>query len=117
MAVPADHSSARRKRQIIQAKKRQLVPVASLELNERVPDMKKTTAAKAPRVSPLEDRPFAVLEEILDDAHHVRSRELAREHRSDVLPALDRLFGHLMADGALGVEGGERVHISSIERV
>src|SRR5262245_26676411 len=103
--------SPRRKRQVVQTEKRQLVPVPSLELNERISDMEEPTAAKTARISPFENGPFAILEEILHDAHHLGSRELARKHCPDLIPAVDRVLRHLMVDGELRVKSAEPIDV------
>jgi hypothetical protein len=51
----------------------------------------------------------------LDDAHHLRRRELSLEHRPDRVAALDRLLRHLMIDGILMIERGEPVRVPGVE--
>src|SRR4051812_37463166 len=86
---------------------RELVPVATLERDAAFDDAEEPAAAQPKRIAPLQDRPLAVLEQVLDDARHRGRRELALEHRADVRPPLDRRpLGHLMVDRVDGVQRG-----------
>ena len=89
-------SLLRRERQTVHAQERQLVPLAGLELDERAPHAEEAASAQSEGVPPLEDRPLAVLEQVLDDADHSCAREFSREHGPNGGLALDRRLGHLV---------------------
>lgn len=102
---------------MVHAKEGELVPVAPLKLDEGVADVKEAAASEAERIPPLENRPLTLFEEILDDAHHRCPGEFTLEHLPNRGPALDGLFGYLVIDGRVGVEGSERFGIAAVERL
>src|SRR5262245_11215912 len=99
----------------MQPQERQLVPVASLELDKRIPHMEETAPTKSKGVPPLQNRPLAILEQILDEAHHLRSRELACKHLATGCPTFDRRLCHLMVNRRLTVETGQRFYVGPVE--
>src|SRR5579862_1280433 len=79
--------------------------------------MKEAASPETLRVAPLEDRPLSILEEVLDDANHFRSREASRKHLADRIAALDGIFRNLMVDGIGGVECGQSFDVGAIKGV
>lgn len=104
-----------RNRQPVLPQEAQLVPVAALEGDLAVLHAEEAAAAQAQRVLPFQHGPLAVLEEVFHDAHHLGPGELRREHPPDGLPALHRLFRHLVVHGVLGIEGGHTVRVGGVE--
>lgn len=79
-----------RDREVVSPEKRELVPVAPLELNLAIVDLEEPAASKSERVTPFQNRPVAVLEDVLHNAHHFGALELGLEHPSDLVAPLHR---------------------------
>lgn len=77
--------------------------------------MKEPAPSKAERISPLKNRPLAILKEVLDDADHGGGSESSYKHATYVLSPLNRLFNILVIDRVFRVERNESVDISPIE--
>ncbi len=71
---------------------RELVPIAALKLDPAVDNVKEAATAKAERVLPFKNRPFAVFEQVLDDADHFGGGDsLSNMLRIFSFPATDSL--------------------------
>src|SRR5262245_18108689 len=77
--------------------------------------MEKTAAPKAQWILPLQDRPFAVFKNILDETNHVGRSERRGKHFSNGAPALHWRFRDLVIDGVIGVERRQAVQIGAVE--
>ena len=88
----------------MQLEEGQLVPIAALECDLAAEHVEKPASPEAQRVAPFEDRPFAVLEKIFDDADHFGCGEFPDEHGSDGVASFDRVLGHLVIDGIGAVQ-------------
>ena len=98
-------------RQALLPKKRQLVPVAALELDLVILDVEEPASSQAKWVTPFKDGPVSVLKEVVDDADHVCGCKAMDEHIANVLSALDWRLGNLVVDG-IG-----RIHFCETDRV
>jgi hypothetical protein len=79
--------------------------------------MEEAAAAQTKRISPFQDRPLAVLKDVLHDAYHLRSGEFVGEHLANSRAADDGSFSHLVVRSILAVQRGESCHIGSVESV
>ena len=104
-----------RQRQTVEAQKCQLVPIATLEGDPSINHVKEATPPQSERVTPLENRPFAFFEDVLDDANHLRRSKAGSEHLANGGTALDRSLSNLMVHGVISVETRECVYVGSIE--
>lgn len=95
----------------------QFVEVAPLEHDEAINDMEEPAPSEALRISPLEDRPFSVLKQVLDMAMHIGLTEVTKEHRPDGLATLGRFTNHLVVHSLLGIEGSQPIRIADVEGV
>ena len=93
----------------------EFVPVAPLEHDAAVKDVEEAAAPEPEGVPPLQDRPGAILEEVLDDAHHLGGPEAVGEHLPQGRPAGHRILRDLMVDGIFGVQGGQGLGIRAVE--
>lgn len=82
-----------------------------------VDEVKEPAAPQPQRVTPFQDRPLAVFEEVLDETHHAGPGESLGEHPADRLASLDRMLGHLVIDRGVIIAIGERVDVLPVERV
>jgi hypothetical protein len=80
----------------MEAKERQLVPVAALKGNLALAYMEDSAASQAHRIAPFEDRHVAVLKYVLRDANHLGGRKLSGKHRLDGSAAFNRILCDLM---------------------
>lgn len=80
------------------AQESQFIPVATLENNLTRNDMEESTASKPERISPFEDRPFTILENILNDADHFCRGKTSNKHVEDCCSSLNRRFRDLVID-------------------
>jgi hypothetical protein len=78
-------------------------------------DMEEAAASQTQRVTPLENGPFSVFEDVLNDTNHLRGGEPRLEHLSDGGPTMDRRLGDLVVDSVFRVEASQCFRVSSIE--
>src|SRR5262249_21824057 len=90
--------------QPMQFKKRKFVPIAPLKNDLIVDDMEKTAAPQAQRIPPLQNRPFTVLKQVLNDADHFCFGEPVHNHCPDRLPPFHWALRHLMVHRPLAVK-------------
>ena len=83
----------------MEAQKRQLVPIATLEGDPSIDHVKEATPPHSERITPLKDRPFPFFEDVLDDANHLRSNKAGGEHLANRGTAFDRSLSNLMVAG------------------
>lgn len=92
------------------------VPVSTLKAYLPVDDVKKTAATQAEGITPFENGPFAIFENMLDKADHLRQGKLAEKVGANRLPSLKlRSTSHLVVDGMLGIEIGQLISRGTIE--
>src|SRR5437667_3893317 len=72
--------SADLERKPVRLQEGEAVPISSLKGNLLVLDAEEAAPVQPERVFPLEDRPLAVLEDVLHDADHLRFGKIAGEH-------------------------------------
>jgi hypothetical protein len=99
----------------MQLKERQLVPVASLKDDLSADDMKKPATSQTKRVAPFENRPFAVFEEVLNDANHFCRAEALTKHPAYGFASFNRAFCYLVVDRLIAVEIRESIDVCSIK--
>ena len=102
-------------RQAVEAQKRQLVPIATLEGDPSIDHVKEATPPQSERVTPLEHRPFPFFEDVLDDEYHLCRSKAGRENLANSGTAFDRSLSNLVVHRVLGVETRECVYVGSIE--
>jgi hypothetical protein len=93
----------------------EVVPITALEPDATFHYLEEATPAEAHRISPLEDSPVAVLEQVLDDAGHIGFRELIPEHRVNGVFASYGLLNNLVIGRIVGIQIGDRVGIRPVE--
>src|SRR5574338_1221193 len=94
--APTCQDSRSRLPQSVEAEKTQLVPVAALEGDLALDDLKEAAAAQALGITPFENRPVAILEDVLGNADHLRLGKALGKHGPNGLAADHRLIGDLV---------------------
>ncbi len=97
-------SLAARHRKSSEPKKSELVPVAPLEDDLIVDDVEESAAPEPERVAPFQNGPFAILENLLDDASHVGRSEFCLKHRADILAADNGLLRNLVIGRIVSIQ-------------
>ena len=100
---------------VVRLQERKAIPIPSLKGDLVLFDPKEAASAQPERVSPFEDRPLSILENVLDDTDHFRFGKLTREHLADRRPARDRLPDDLMIDRIPGVKGRYFIRIAPVK--
>jgi hypothetical protein len=85
-----------RHRESLKPEEGQLVEVAALKDDLVVSHLKEAATAQPVRIAPFEDRPLAILEQILDKTRHLRATELGVEHLPDRFAPEQRLHDYLI---------------------
>ena len=93
----------------------ELVPIPTLKDDLFVLDPKEPAAPQTERVSPLENSPLTVLENVLDDAEHLCSSELRFKHLADCLAAHNRFLRYLMVHSVRGIKARKGSGICFVE--
>lgn len=106
-----------RYRHALRAQECQLVPIATLENDLVILDVKEPASPQPERIPPFENRPVTVFENVFNDAYHLRIGEPVGEHLPDRVSAIDGRLGYLVVHRMLGVEGYECVDIRSVEGI
>jgi hypothetical protein len=92
------------------AQKTEHIPVTTLKVYLTVDDVKEAATAQTERVTPLEDRPLAVLEDMFDDSRpSPPSRTRGRSWRESPPVPSTCPTANLVVDGVRGVETGQLV--------
>jgi hypothetical protein len=117
LSAPVLQSWALRQRKPLEPKERELIPVPALEHDFTVNDMEEAAASQAKWITPFEDGPLTVLEDVLHDTHHIGLSEFGCKHPPDGLAAYHGLLGHLMIRGILTVEVRQGVDIAAIKSI
>lgn len=93
-----------RNRNALQPEERQLIEITALEHDLIVAHVEKAAAAKTVGIAPLQGRPLAVAEQVLDDAGHLRAAEFDLEHSPDRVAADPRRHDHLVVGRVFGIQ-------------
>jgi hypothetical protein len=99
----------------LKPEKRQLVEIAALENDLAVLHVEEAAATQPGGIPPFQDRPLAILEDVLGNARHFRTAKLRAKHVPDGLAAKQGLHDYLMIRRIHGVERGKTLHIRFIE--
>lgn len=95
---------------------RQLIKIPSLENDQTVFDVKKSTAAKPERIRPFQNGPLTILKDVLDLADHSCPFKFTGKHLPYCRFPHNRLLDHLMIDGVFRIEGRQPIGIGTVER-
>src|SRR4030095_469889 len=86
-----------------------------MKSNLVVTDVKEAAASKTDWIARFQERPLTIFEDVFDHAHHLGAGKPRGKHLTDGISAFDGLFGNLVVDRVLSVEGGARFDIRPIE--
>jgi hypothetical protein len=97
------------------AQKAELVPVAALKRDLVLNDVEEAATPETKGIAPLQNRPFAVLKDVLNDAYHLRCGEFCREHLLNCRATHYRSLCHLVIGGIFAIHSSERRHVGAIK--
>src|SRR5215472_6291920 len=83
-----------RQGEVVKLEERQLVPVAALEHNFPINNVKEPASAQAERIAPFENAPFAIFKDVFRNAHHFGGPEGVLEHCSNSVSSCDGQLRH-----------------------
>lgn len=102
-------------RQTMLAEKTQLVPIAPLKDDFPPDDLKKATPSESKGIPPLQDGPVAFLENVFDDADHLKAGKLNSKHVPDCWEPDDWFLRDLVVDRIWRIKVAECINVAIVE--